>query len=93
MATAGLRQEDDHCHFLHLTVSVGEGARLVVQNILTLATWRRAYFDRRTQRALDGGESARLTSIFLASGLYCAQALSTTTPPPVTQTVGTLIMK
>ena len=40
-----------------------------------------------TPRALDAGESARFTSIFLASSFFCSQAESTLAPAPVTQTV------
>ena len=36
---------------------------------------------------VDGGESARLTSIFLASSFPCSQALSTPAHTQVTQTV------
>lgn len=44
-----------------------------------------------TQRAVDGWDSARFSSIFLASGFLCFQALSTPTHPPLTQTVGTTL--
>ena len=43
---------------------------------------------RPTQRALDAGDSARFTSIFVASSFFCSQAESTPAPAPVTQTVG-----
>jgi hypothetical protein len=43
---------------------------------------------RLTKRALDAGDSARFTSIFLASSFSCSQAKSTPAPAPVTQTVG-----
>ena len=43
-----------------------------------------------TKRALDAGESARFTCIFLASSFLCSQAESTPAPAPVTQTVGRL---
>jgi hypothetical protein len=35
---------------------------------------------RLTQRAADKWDSARFLSFFLASGLYCSQALSTLGP-------------
>ena len=38
-----------------------------------------------TKRALDAGDSARFSSIFLASSLYCSQALSTPAPAQLTQ--------
>jgi hypothetical protein len=41
-----------------------------------------------TKRAPDVWESARFTSIFLASGFSCSQTLSTPTHTRVTQTVG-----
>jgi hypothetical protein len=41
-----------------------------------------------TQRALDAGESAAFSSIFLASSFLCSQIESTPAPAPVTQTVG-----
>jgi hypothetical protein len=41
---------------------------------------------------LDARDSARFTSIFLASSFFCSQALSTTTPSPVTKTVRQLIV-
>ena len=44
-----------------------------------------------TKRALDAGESARFTSIFLALGFSTSQALSTPAPARVTQTVGRLV--
>lgn len=44
-----------------------------------------------TKRAVDGGDSARFTSIFLASGFSCSQALSQPAPPPLTQTVGRMV--
>ena len=40
-----------------------------------------------TKRAADGWESARFTSIFLASSFFCSQTESTPAPAPVTQTV------
>ena len=43
-----------------------------------------------TKRAVDGGDSAASTSIFLASGFSCSQAFSQPAPPPLTQTVGRL---
>jgi hypothetical protein len=46
-----------------------------------------------TKRAVDGGESARFTSIFLASDFSCSQALSQPAPPPLTPTVGRLVSK
>ena len=46
-----------------------------------------------TQRAPDVWESARFTSIFLASSFSCSQAESTPAPAPVTQTVGWLTPK
>ncbi len=45
---------------------------------------------RLTKRAPDVWESARFTSIFLASGFSCSQTLSTPTHTRVTQTVGRL---
>jgi len=43
---------------------------------------------RLTKRALDAGDSARFTSIFLASSFFCSQTESTPAPAPLTQTVG-----
>jgi len=43
---------------------------------------------RLTQRALDAGDSAAFSSIFLASSFFCSQADSTSAPAPVTPTVG-----
>jgi hypothetical protein len=43
---------------------------------------------RPTQRAPDVWESARFSSIFLASSFSCSQAESTPTHTQVTQTVG-----
>src|SRR5689334_8720450 len=45
--------------------------------------------NRLTPRALDAGDSAPFSSIFLASSFFCSQAESTPAPAPVTQTVGT----
>jgi len=45
-----------------------------------------------TQRAPDKWESARLTGIFLASGLYCSQALSRPAHLRVTQAVGQVVI-
>jgi len=45
---------------------------------------------RPTKRALDAGDSAAFSSIFLALSFFCSQALSTPAPAPVTQTVGWL---
>jgi len=42
---------------------------------------------RPTKRAADLWESARFTSIFLASGFSCSQALSQPAHKPLTQTV------
>ena len=42
---------------------------------------------RLTKRALDAGESARFTSIFLTSSFFCSRTESTPAPAPVTQTV------
>jgi hypothetical protein len=39
---------------------------------------------------VDGGDSAASTSIFLALGFSCSQALSQPAPPPLTQTVETV---
>jgi hypothetical protein len=36
---------------------------------------------------MDAGDSARFTSIFLASSFFCSQTLSTPAPAPVMQTV------
>jgi hypothetical protein len=36
--------------------------------------------------AVDGGDSARFSSIFLASSFFCSQTESTPAPPPLTQT-------
>jgi hypothetical protein len=58
-------------------LSLGNGQSLVVLHNKS----------RRTKRALDAGDSARFTSIFLASGFLCSQAESTPAPAPVTQTV------
>jgi hypothetical protein len=41
-----------------------------------------------TKRALDAGDSAAFSSIFLASSFSCSQAESTPAPAPITQTVG-----
>ena len=41
-----------------------------------------------TKRALDAGDSAAFSSIFLASSFSCSQNESTPAPAPVTQTVG-----
>ena len=47
--------------------------------------------NRPTQRAADGGDSARLISIFFPSGLYCSQAFVYSRPrPPLTQAVETV---
>ena len=43
-----------------------------------------------TKRAPDVWESARFSSIFLASSFLCCQAESTPAPAPVTQTVETV---
>jgi hypothetical protein len=43
-----------------------------------------------TKRALDAGDSAAFSSIFLASSFLCSQTESTPAPAPVTQTVGRL---
>jgi hypothetical protein len=41
--------------------------------------------------AADGGESARLTSLFFALGLYCPQAFVHPAPrPPLTQAIETV---
>ncbi len=46
------------------------------------------YFNGRpTKRALDTGDSAAISGIFLASSFSCSQAESTPAPAPVTQTV------
>src|SRR6266542_4021701 len=41
-----------------------------------------------TQHALDAGDSAAFSSIFLASGFSCSQTESTPAPAPITHTVG-----
>jgi len=41
-----------------------------------------------TKRAVDGGDSAAFSGIFLASGFFCSQALSQPAPPPLTRAVG-----
>jgi hypothetical protein len=46
--------------------------------------------ERPTPRALDAGDSARFTSIFLASNFLYSQAESTPAAAPVTQTVSPL---
>ncbi len=52
------------------------------------------YFNGRpTKRALDAGDSAAFSSIFLASSFSCSQAESTPAPAPVTQTVRRLPSK
>jgi hypothetical protein len=38
-------------------------------------------------RALDAGDSAAFSTIFLASSFFCSQAEYTPAPAPVTQTV------
>jgi hypothetical protein len=43
---------------------------------------------RPTKRALDAGDSAAFSSVFLASSFFSSQAESTPAPAPVTQTVG-----
>ena len=43
-----------------------------------------------TKRALDAGDSAAFSNIFLASSFPCSQALSTPAHLRVTQTVGQL---
>ena len=40
------------------------------------------------KRALDAGDSAAFSSIFLASSFSCSQTESTAAPAPVLQTVG-----
>jgi len=40
-----------------------------------------------TKRAVDGGDSAAFSSIFLASGFFCSQAFSQPAPPPLTPAV------
>jgi len=40
------------------------------------------------KRAQDAGDSARFTSLFLASSFFCSQAFFQPAPPPLTQTVG-----
>ena len=40
-----------------------------------------------TKQALDAGDFAPFSSIFLASSFFCSQAFSTPAPAPVTQTV------
>ena len=49
--------------------------------------------ERPTKRALDAGDSAAFSSIFLASGFSCSPAESTPAPVPVTQAVNRLITK
>jgi len=44
-----------------------------------------------TKRAADLWDSARFSSIFLASGFSCSQTESTLTHKPLTQTVGRLL--
>jgi hypothetical protein len=44
-------------------------------------------FSGLTKRAVDGGDSAAFTSIFLASSFSCFQAQSTPAHTQVTQTV------
>ncbi len=39
--------------------------------------------NRPTPRALDAGDSAAFSSIFLASSFFCSQAESTAAPAPV----------
>ena len=58
-----------------------------------LRFWARFYKVkvRLTKRAPDVWESARFTSIFLASSFSCSQAESTPAHTRVTQTVGRLI--
>jgi len=46
-----------------------------------------------TKRAPDVWDSARFTSIFLASGFSCSQTLSTPTHTRVTQTVSPFLAK
>jgi len=40
-----------------------------------------------TKRAVDGGDSAAFSGIFLASGFSYSQAFSRPAPPPLTPTV------
>jgi hypothetical protein len=46
-----------------------------------------------TKRALDAGDSAAFSSIFLASVFSTSQTLSTPAPAPVTLTVGLPLAK
>jgi hypothetical protein len=46
-----------------------------------------------TQRAVDWRDSARPTSIFLASGFFCSQTFSPPTRQPLTQAVRCLSNK
>jgi hypothetical protein len=43
---------------------------------------RNKKLNRPTQRALDAGDSAAFSNIFLASCFFCSQAWSTPAPPP-----------
>ena len=45
-----------------------------------------------TQRALDAGDSAAFSGIFLALSFFCSQAESTPAPAPVTPAVSLLLM-
>jgi len=42
---------------------------------------------RPTKRALDAGDSAAFSGIFLASSFFCSRTESSPAPTPVTQTV------
>jgi hypothetical protein len=46
-----------------------------------------------TKRAVDWRDSARFTSIFLASGFFCSQTFSQPARQPLTQTVGQFLAK
>jgi hypothetical protein len=54
--------------------------KTVLQNLPNTACTRHRFAVRGER--LDAGESARFTSIFLASSLYCSQAESTPAHPP-----------
>ena len=48
---------------------------------------------RLTKRAVDWRDSARFTSIFLASGFSCSQTFSKPARQPLTPAVGTPLAK
>jgi hypothetical protein len=64
---------------------------LAVVSCFNQQVWRNK--KHPTKRAPDVWDSAAFSSIFLASGFSCSQALSTPAHTQVTQTVGTPLAK